>query len=252
VTRFLVIVFISVLASAGVRAAELVSGLSTDIVQITSSFAGTELTIFGAVDLPRALANGGGADLVVVVRGPPLDMTVRRKERILGIWVNREQVAFSGLPGYYFLASTRPLETIATPATLQRFRLGAANINAIAKTPIPAIEAAELRAAIVRDRTRAYLYSEAPSGIEFLSPTLFRARVPLPASVPPGEYRAEVYLFQGGIAAGAQSTPLSIDKSGFERTVYNLAYRDSLLYGLATVLMSFVLGWAGYFLFRQN
>lgn len=246
--RLLLFAVLACFASIEARAAELVSGLSTDIVQITSSFAGTELTIFGAVDTPRT----GGADLVVVVRGPALDMTVRRKERILGIWVNREQVAFSGFPGYYFLASTRPLDAIATPATLQRFRLGAANLNGAAKTPIPAIEAAELRAAIVRDRTRAYLYSEAPSGIEFLSPTLFRARVPLPASVPPGEYRAEVYLFQAGTAAGAQSTPLSIDKSGFERTVYNLAYRDSLLYGLATVLMSFVLGWAGYFLFRQN
>ncbi len=246
--RLLLFAVLACFASIEARPAELVSGLSTDIVQITSSFAGTELTIFGAVDTPRT----SGADLVVVVRGPALDMTVRRKERILGIWVNREQVAFSGLPGYYFLASTRPLDAIATPATLQRFRLGAANLNAAAKTPIPAIEAAELRAAIVRDRTRAYLYSEAPSGIEFLSPTLFRARVPLPASVPPGEYRAEVYLFQGGTAAGAQSTPLSIDKSGFERTVYNLAYRDSLLYGLATVLMSIVLGWAGYFLFRQS
>ena len=31
-----------------------------------------------------------------MIRGPALDMTVRRKERILGIWVNREQVVFSG------------------------------------------------------------------------------------------------------------------------------------------------------------
>jgi uncharacterized protein (TIGR02186 family) len=239
-------------ASIPARAADLVSGISTDIVQITSSFAGTELTIFGAIDPPRAQGAANGTDLVVVVRGPALDMTVRRKERILGIWVNREQVAFSGLPGYYFLASTRPLEAIATQATLQRFRLGAANLAATAKRPVSAIEAAELRAAIVRDRTRAELYREAPSGIEFLSPALFRARVPLPASVPPGEYRAEVYLFQGGTAAGAQSTPLAIDKSGFERTVYNLAYRQSVLYGFATTLMAFVFGWLGYFLFRQR
>ena len=85
-----------------VRAAELVSGLSTDLIQITSSFTGTDFVIFGAIDPPRTPANATMQDLVVVIRGPTLDMTVRRKERILGIWVNREQVAFSGLPGYYF------------------------------------------------------------------------------------------------------------------------------------------------------
>jgi uncharacterized protein (TIGR02186 family) len=246
------VAILALIANVEARAADIVSGLSTDIVQITENFAGTELTIFGAIDPPRTQAGENASDLVVVVRGPPLDMTVRRKERVLGIWVNREQVSFSGLPGYYFLASTRPLDAIASPATLQRFRLGAANLGATAKTPISAIEAAELRAAIVRDRRRTGLYQEAPAGIEFLSPALFRARVPLPASVPPGEYRAEVYLFRGGTAAGAQSTPLAIDKSGFGRTVYNLAYRESLLYGVATTLMAFLFGWLGYFVFRQR
>jgi uncharacterized protein (TIGR02186 family) len=234
------------------KATELVSGLSTDLIQITSSFTGTDFVIFGAIDPPRTPANAAMQDLVVVIRGPTLDMTVRRKERILGVWVNREQVAFSGLPGYYFLASTRPLDDIASPTTLARFRLGAANLGATAKTPISTAESSELRAAIVRDRTRESLYREGATGIEFLSPALFRARIPVPASVPPGEYRAEVYLFQGGTAVGAQSSPLSIDKSGFERTVYNLAYQDSLAYGFAAVFMAFAMGWIGYLLFRQR
>lgn len=246
------IAVLAVLACHPAHSAELVSGLSTDLIQINSSFTGTDFVIFGAIDPPRTQANAGMLDLVVVIRGPTLDMTVRRKERILGIWVNREQVAFAGLPGYYFLASTRPLEDIASATTLARFRLGAANLGATARTPISTAESTEFRAAIVRDRTRANLYREGPVGIEFLSPALFRARVPVPASVPPGEYRAEVYLFQGGTAVGAQSSPLSIDKSGFERTIYNLAYGNSFAYGFAAVLMAFAMGWLGYALFRQR
>ena len=51
--------------------------------------------------------------------------------------------------------------------------------------------------------------------------TLFRARIPVPAAVPPGLYRAEVYLFQGGTVVSAQSSPLFIDKTGFERRLYD-------------------------------
>lgn len=240
------------LAGPIVRATELVSGLSTDIIQITSSFTGTDVVLFGAIDPPRTPAVAATQDLVVVLRGPDLDMTVRRKARVFGIWINSEQVEFTGLPGYYFLASTRPLEQIASPTTLARFHLGAANLGATAKTPVTPAEMTELRAAIVRDRTRESLYRESATGIEFLSPALFRTRVPVPASVPPGEYRAEAYLFQDGTVVSAQSSPLSIDKSGFERQVYDLAYDNSLAYGFAAVLMAFAIGWLGYVVFRQR
>ena len=77
-------------------------------------------------------------DLVIVIRGPAVDMTVRRKERIFGIWLNREQIQLTGMPGYYFLASTRPIDDIATLPTLQRFRLGTANLEAnVRERPVP-------------------------------------------------------------------------------------------------------------------
>src|SRR5262245_2968433 len=104
-------------------AADLVSGLSTDLIEITSNFTGADIVLFGAIEPAEDPGPDTDQDLVVVIRGPSQDMTVRRKQRTFGIWINREQVTFSGLPGYYFLASTRPLEDIASPATLERFRL---------------------------------------------------------------------------------------------------------------------------------
>jgi len=189
---------------------------------------------------------------VIVIRGPDLEMTVRRKERILGVWVNRDQIEFTGLPGYYFLASTRPIDDIAPATTLERFRLGTAYLEATAKVKTDPDEANAFRAAAIRDRKRQRLYWESPTGIEFLSRTLFRARIPVPASVPPGEYRAEVYLCQGGTVTSAQSSPLFIDKTGFERQVYNYAYQRSLAYGFASVLMAIGLGWFGSLVFRQR
>jgi uncharacterized protein (TIGR02186 family) len=234
------------------RADDLISGLSTDLIQITSNFTGTDIVLFGAIEPSEEAGPAKDQDLVIVIRGPQLDMTVRRKKRILGIWVNREQVELLGLPGYYFLASTRPLDDIASLATVQRFHLGTANLEATTRGNISPDEASAFRAAAIRDRKREHLYWESPTGIEFLSRTLFRARIQVPASVPPGEYRAEVYLFQNGTIVSAQSSPLFIDKSGFERQVYNYAYQASFAYGFAAVLMALAFGWAGYLVFRQS
>jgi uncharacterized protein (TIGR02186 family) len=238
--------------SMAARADDLVAGLSTDLIQITSNFTGTDIVLFGAIEPTEEAGPAKDQDLVVVIRGPQVDMTVRRKERVVGIWVNREQAVLAGLPGYYFLASTRPLDDIASLATLQRFRLGTANLDAMALGGVKPDEVAAFRAAAIRDRKRERLYWESPTGIEFLSRTLFRARIQVPASVPPGEYRAEVYLFQNGTVVSAQSSPLFIDKSGFERRVYNYAYQASFAYGFAAVLMAFAFGWAGFLVFRER
>lgn len=233
------------------HAQELVSGLSTDLIQITSNFNGTDIVMFGALeDQPPANANKD-EDLVIVIRGPPVDMTVRRKQRVWGVWINRDQVQLSGMPGYYFLASTRPLDDIATLTTLQRFRLGTENLPATV-SGAPADQAASFRAAAVRDLKRDHLYWESPTGIDFLSRTLFRAQIPIPAAVPPGEYRAEVYLFRGGTVVSAQSSPLFVDKSGFERQVYNFAYQAAFAYGAATIAMALGFGYAGFILFRRR
>jgi uncharacterized protein (TIGR02186 family) len=240
------------LLCAPVTAQELASGLSTDLIQITSNFNGTDIVLFGATETPGETTPNKDQDLVIVIRGPPVDMTVRRKARVFGIWINREEVQLSGMPGYYFLASTRPLDDIATLATLQRFRLGTANLEATTRGATGPANAAAFRAAAIRDLKRDHLYWESPTGIEFLSRTLFRAQIPIPAAVPPGEYRAEVFLFRGGAVVSAQSSPLFVDKSGFERQVFNYAYQASFAYGFVTVLMALGFGYAGFVIFRRR
>lgn len=251
-TGFIALAICIIVSGSAADAQELVSGLSTDLIQITSNFNGTDIVMFGAIESnDQSPVNTKDQDLVVVIRGPAVDMTVRRKERILGVWINREEVQLSGMPGYYFLASTRPLDDIASLTALQRFRLGTANLDATVHGA-PPDQAIAFRAAAVRDLKREHLYWESPTGIEFLSRTLFRAQIPIPAAVPPGEYRAEVYLFRGGAVISAQSSPLFVDKSGFERQVYNFAYQAGFAYGFATVAMALGFGYTGFMIFRRR
>ena len=155
------------------------------------------------------------------------------------------------MPGYYYLASTQKLDKIADPAMLKRFQLGFANLEPASYSVHGAREAQIYTNAAIRQQARAGLYRQVPDGVEFLSNSLFRVRIPVPAGVPRGRYTAEVYLFRGGNVVSAQSTPLFVDQIGLERRLYSFAHSSPLFYGIATVLMALTLGWLSSVVFRR-
>jgi uncharacterized protein (TIGR02186 family) len=242
----------ALLPASATQAADLVSGLSQDQIEITSNYAGTDLVVFGATgtgdhDLPATQP-----DVVVVLRGPDVDMTVRQKVRVGGLWINRHEVTLNAMPGYYYLASTRPLAKIAQPSILSRYQLGLANIEPGSYKVHTKHEAMIYARAAVRQQARAGLYKEVVDGVEFLSNSLFRVRVPVPAGVPRGQYTAEVFLFQNGNVVSAQSTPLFVDQTGLERRLFSFAHTWPLAYGISTVLMALTLGYLSSLIFRRR
>lgn len=253
--RGIFLALLLILLPPAARADDLVSGLSQDQIQITSNYTGSDLVVFGAVE--RAMDSGesfddSGRDVVVIVRGPSVKMDVRRKQRIAGIWINNRQVTLTGMPAYYYVASTQPLKKIATPQTLGRYQIGFDNVEPEKASTRNAAKAEQFRQAVIRQRVRTHLYTEVPDGVEFLSYSLFRVHVPIPADAPRGQYTAEVYLFKNGVVTSAQSTPLFVDQIGLERNLYNFAHNQGFAYGLATVVMALFLGWLSSFLFRKT
>ena len=95
------------LVGARAQAQAIVADLSAHEIAITAGFSGTELLLFGATD--------GEGDVIVVVRGPATTMSVRRKSRVLGIWINTESLRFRDVPSFYRVASSRPIEANTTP-----------------------------------------------------------------------------------------------------------------------------------------
>ena len=228
------------------HAEDVVSGVSQNVIQIRSNYTGSDIVVFGSVENARVAQ---GRDIVVVVRGPDQAMTVRRRDRIAGIWVNTDAAQFQGLPSYYFLASTQPVDKIATPQVLARYGVGLQYLypSQVGSHHDPRffLEAAR------RHLQQLKLYAEAPGDIDFQSENLFSTHVPVPASAPRGQYNVEVYLFRAGQVVSVQSTPLFVDATGLERNLYNMAHNASLLYGLACVFMAMLLGWISSVLFKR-
>jgi uncharacterized protein (TIGR02186 family) len=224
----------------------LISGVSQDLIQITSNYTGSDVVVFGDVEGQQQPA---GRDIIVVVRGPDTTLTVRRKDRVAGIWINHDAANLSGMPAYYYLATTRPLAQIAPAAALARYGIGVASLQPVMVHAHHDVE--PFRQAALRLMQDQGLYRETPGGVEFLSETLFRAHVPVPAGVTRGAYQVEVFLARGGEIESAQSTPLFIDQTGLERRLFNWAHDQPFGYGLAAVVMALMMGWISSVLFRR-
>lgn len=242
--------------AAPVAAERLIISLSTHRVLINSNFTGVELTLFGAVEVDAAsVGRAGGHAIVVTVTGPRQTVVTWRKERVLGIWVNKASRTFVEPPSYLGVLTNRPLEQIAGPDALRRFQVGLRQFllpQDVAGDIADVTADDPFRQAFVRVKREHGLYREQTNAVTFLTPTLFRAAMPLPANVPVGDYQVDVKLFADGVMIARESTAFEIIKAGFEQYVATAAREHAILYGLATAALALLTGWLGSIVFRRD
>lgn len=253
----LALAWAALVAAATPAAAErLIVSVSNHRVTVTPSYAGDELVLFGSVERDADTPpDRGDYDLVVTVSGPRADMVTRRKERRAGIWVNTDSREFLDVPSYLAIFSNRPLNEIANADVQRRLQLGINNIVLTQRVGIDygdVVATDPFRVAFVRRRSELGLYRQSATAVTFLTPTLFRVTIPLPATVPIGTFDIDIKLLVHGALVAKSETAFEIVKVGFEQFVANAARHHGLLYGLATVMMALGTGWIASLAFRRD
>jgi uncharacterized protein (TIGR02186 family) len=244
------------LAASPARAERLIASVSNHRVTVTPNYSGEELVLFGSVEKDaNTPAHRNNYDLVVTVSGPRMDMVTRRKERKFGIWINTDSRQFIKVPSYLALFSNRPFDAIASPEVQRRQQLGLNNVlltQRVGPDYADVVPNDAFRSAFVRLRSAHGLYRQETSAVTFLTPTLFRTGIPLPAEVPIGTYGVEIKLFADGALVTRTETAFEIVKVGFEQFVANTARQNGLAYGLVTAMMALMTGWMASIVFRKD
>jgi uncharacterized protein (TIGR02186 family) len=216
--------------------------VSTRSIAVTSGFTGTEIIVFGSVDHSRQpSAEAGYYDVAVVVEGGAAPLIARRKSNVAGLWVNTASAAFTSVPSYYAITSTRPLEEIADAAILEQNAIGLDNVRltpAAAANELTAAELKDYRAAVVRLKEKEELFVRDDYGVAFIGRSLFRSSVELPPNVPVGPLTAHVYLFREGELLSTFTTAVKLEREGVELLLYHFAMNYPLLYGIFAVVVA--------------
>ncbi len=234
---------VAALTLMAAREPVLVPDVSQRQIDIIYSFTGAELLLFGAIIYPDGRLPSRDAEIVVVLRGPTTPLVVREKRKLLGlIWANVDSTRFLSVPGYYAVASSRPLEQMVDERTAAIYELGLGNIQLSPAEADDPSKQKRFENGIVNLRERSQLYSNHPGSVEITDGVLYRARLYLPARVPTGIYTAETFLVRDGKVLAVATKDVRIGKSGFERFVAKSADKSPILYGLTAILLSFALG----------
>ncbi|MBZ6377401.1 hypothetical protein B5C34_05120 [Pacificimonas flava] len=228
----------------------LIADLSQSRIDIVYTFAGAELLVFGAVQYADGRLPEESPDVVIVVRGPPQSITVRRKSRVLGLWLNTDSVRFETAPSFFRAASSRPILDMVDERTAAIFELSPEFLQ-LSPTGADPDKVATFEEGFLRSRIEAALYGSSPDGVDLVENVLYQARIDIPSAVPVGTYTVEIHLIQDGEVAASTTRTIDVEKSGFERDVYVAAQRESLAYGIASVALALILGWTASAVIRR-
>jgi uncharacterized protein (TIGR02186 family) len=228
-----------------------VTGISTENIALTADFDGSELFIFGAIRRDAPVPEGAPPlDVIITVKGPLRPVTVRRKERRLGLWINTESVRVREAPSFYAIASTRPLDDLLTETERLRHQIGMDQaVRRVGGHPT-LTDTSSFTDAVVRLRLEDGLYAQLDGGVKLAEDTLFQTRIEMPANLVEGIYAAEFFLVRDRAVISSGTTTVSVQKAGIERWLFNLSRNEPLLYGLLSVALALFAGWLAAAVFR--
>jgi len=237
------------LVALRLRAEEVVLGLSKVRVAITVTFECSDILIFGAVKREAPISEVP-LDVVITVAGPSRPVTVRRKERRFGIWINTDMVDLDAAPTFYAVAASGPLEEVLTNTEDLRHRVSIPRAIRSVGAASMAEDVESFTDALVRIRERKDAYQLLENAVALDEQTLFRTAISLPANLTEGAYKTRIFLTREGRVVSQFETVIDVRKVGLERWLFTLSRQQPLVYGLMSLAIAIAAGWGASAAFR--
>jgi uncharacterized protein (TIGR02186 family) len=231
-----------------VRAEEVVAGLSQSRVSITANFDGSEILVFGAVRRELPVPRTGQLNVVVTIQGPSTPVTVHRKERLAGIWMNVDAVHVDRAPSFYAVATTGAFREMLSHTEDLRHRVSVR--QAIRSVGADVMDSPNFTDALIRIRERAGQYQLLEGAVQLERATLFRTRIRLPANLTEGLYVTRILLTRNGEVVDSYQTSILVTKVGLERFLFVLAHQQPWVYGVLSIVIAALAGWGASAAFR--
>lgn len=209
--------------------------MAEDHVDITTGFNGSTLSLFGV--------KSGSGQVAVVVRGPEHHMTVRRKQRIAGMWLNRTGITFQNMPVYYNYATSAPEDEMARPDVLIENGIGLASLPAKTNSWAGRQQQQDFHAALVRNKQKSGHYAEKAGVVKPISDNFFRANFYLPHSVIPGVYEIKTYYFLNGSVRDIKTERVRVGHVGASANILRFAEKHSFSYAMLCIALAVFAGW---------
>ena len=180
-------------------------------------------------------------------------MQVRKKKSFFGFWLNNAEVTFKEVPGFYYLISTTEINddilnknsiTLLSDQDTQEIEWG--------KIRMPK-DRHDFMNAMKRNKNNLDLFAinNDSTQIDILDGNLFKTNIPIPNTVPIGDYTVSVYLLINSELKKDYNYDFKVKRIGIESMIHSLAINFPLIYGLLAVFLAGFMGWISAEMFRR-
>jgi uncharacterized protein (TIGR02186 family) len=216
---------------------EIAVDLNPDHIDVGTFYDGATVQV--SADLPAC------EDAVVVLEGAAGELTLNRKGRVAGIWLNVTQVTVSNAPQVYVLAASDELDRICTTEMQRKLHLGLEFLrNQIDFACDRALTGKEFEELLQLKRERGIYELEAPISLSVggSGRVTLSAMLPIAPTVQPGSYEIRVYGFSDKRLICSGTARLAIKRIGLSEWLADLSRTHAAAYGGFAILVAILVG----------
>ena len=243
------LILLFLISTSSALAESVVIGMDKEKVAITATFDGSQILLFGAVkrDKPAPI---GDIQIIVSIAGPSEPISVHKKSKVFGIWMNTDTVEVDSAPSFYAVATSTDFSSTINDTDDLRYKVSIPRAIRSVSASLDVLDTASFSDAVIRIRSEKGLYQLLENTVDIDEQTLFRTSIHMPGDISDGDYTARILLTRNGNVIDEFSTIIDVRKVGLERFLFNLSRENPLLYGLMSIAIAIFAGWAASLLFR--
>lgn len=212
--------------------------IARDYVDITVGFTGTTVELFGD-------RRDKKTEIAIFIEGPKKDITIWKKDRVMGTWVNRYFVTYKEMPMYYHYAiSDNSIDLEKDTLYLDNGIGYHALLKNVSRETSKSLDDEEVFDNILMQKKQNKgVFFEESANIRFLNDNFFRIQFKVPPSAPTGAYKIHSYLIRGGKVIQHNENDLVVKQVGLNAFLYNASRQSSFIYALSCIFFALFSGW---------
>jgi uncharacterized protein (TIGR02186 family) len=227
--------------------------VTPNVLNIDAFYNGTTLTASGTAP----------SDSQIVLRfvGASCDLHMKERGKVFGVmWMNLDSLVFKNVPSVCLVSSAVDLGSLgghedqARQAAIRE--LGLSGITDTAQVESKGIDRETALGELLRLKQNEGLYRETVGNVTYGTSTgstrSFKADIPIPSRLTPGDYLVEVSAINNGLIVARAREPVRVNLAGFPAMLARLAFGHAALYGVLATVIAILAGLAVGLVFQSK
>lgn len=213
-------------------------------------------TFYNGVTLKASGSIPEGSEAFLKFSGKPSELHMKEKGKAMGLlWMNLNSLVFRNVPSVFLVSSSEVFSGPADNGGIMD-KIGLSSLKNTISVEAEKTDKAFAVNELIKLKKNEGLYRENSGNILFIPGSggqkNFKAEIQVPSRLVPGEYSLELLFVKDGQIVSQAIQPITASLSGFPKLMSDLAFGNSLLYGVLATVIAILAGLAIGMVFQSK